>query len=847
MPEELSIFEAIRRHEYAASLVTTFNAYFPFYEEVVLRHLNAAGCQHNVVLMDAGQCGQALAHEELRPRLAGKSYTLLPIKCGGAFHPKLILLAGRQHGLLLVGSHNLTLSGFSFNRELTNCFEYAGDKDRALLPIFHSAVKFIKAWAATLPEPLQEAVNSMARFAPWLQEPQDMLEPDAESYFFGSEPNGRSLWEMVCERVPGRVKRIVVVGPFYDQKLTFIKRLGEDFAPKRLVVGLEPEKTVIAAEARRLVPQAKFVDASSLHDGSGYLHAKAILFEAEQGEELLITGSANPTHPAWLATSASRNAEAVILRHARRNNSLGRALGLSDLAAQPPLTASDWERLNKNKALPADVADNTHPPLIACEVEDGFEIYGIGRQLLAFSRATLLDADGVALGESSAFSFSGDNLCLAASDSAAISLARMLELRTDDGDTAYAIVHHTAELADAAQTDLQREFKRALASPDSEAPIELLKLIEKVIADDAANSSFERPASLTSSETQSDENAEIDSLAVDINQTRATKRRWRPLATGDLALILSVLIHSLGQGLSSPLVERLIIKRSEEELKEEENGESALSVEIDGAAILKTCHRRVRSLFRRMTGQLVLAAEGRSDSLRALLRLTAVLGLTQHLTNCVNHAAWVPQGERIVPLDAQQEFFLDACRYLYARNHGVMKTALQEAGAAAAESCTEAAAVRGLLLWLAWDCGLDVRTVLDDDDPDILWRNLYSLEQLLHLTVEVSKDEEAAGKARLGLSQSASIHKAEGWLQAHLQWGARVAALNGDLRNAPSLAREPLCGDLVFLSKVATPSLTVVLNVEGDKRDKLRLACDEMKKFKSGYVTVVDLSPTRPA
>lgn len=186
--------------------------------------------------------------------------------------------------------------------------------------------------------------------------------------------------------------------------------------------------------------------------------------------------------------------------------------------------------------------------------------------------------------------------------------------------------------------------------------------------------------------------------------------------------------------------------------------------------------------------------------------------------------------------------FWQSVKELFAHQKSNLSDA--EAGASAAENCTEASAVRGLLLWLAWDCGLDVRTGLDDDDPDILWENLYGLEQLMHLTAEISKDEEAAVKARAALSQSASSHKAEGWLQAQLQWGARVSALNGDLRNAPSLAREPVRGDLVFLSKVATPSLTVVLNVEGDK---LTLACDETRKFKGGYVTVVDLSPTRPA
>ncbi|MEP7342615.1 MAG: hypothetical protein ABI977_33110 [Acidobacteriota bacterium] len=680
----------------------------------------------------------------------------------------------------------------------------------------------------------------MARFAPWLQEPQEPIVDGKESHFFGSEPTGPPLWELVRERVPARVKRIVAVGPFFDQSLMFIKRLGEDFSPKNLVVGIEPEKVIIPADACQIVPQAKFVDASLLHDGSGYLHAKAILFETEQGEELLITGSANPTPPAWLAGPTKRNAEAVILRRAGRKDSLGRALGLSALATQPPLTAPDWEKVSQNKPLSTDEERIACSLLIACKVEDGFEIYGFSNGPMGFSRATLLDADGTNLGDSSAFSFDGEILRLKVHDPAALSFTRLLELQTDGCDLAYAIVHHTADLADAAQTDLQREFKRALASPDSEAPIELLKLIEKVIADDTVDGLFERSASFTSGNNQNDGDSEITSLAADsirLGQAKTGTRRWRPLATGDLALILSVLIHRLGQGLASPLVGYLIIKRSEEELKEDESEEPDLSVEIDGAALLKTCHRRFRSLFRRMTGQLALAAEGQSNPLRALLHLAAVLGLTQHLTNRVNYTAWVPRGERIVPLDAQWEFFLNACRYLYARDCGVMKAALQEAGD---EHCIEASAVRGLLLWLAWDCQLDVRTVLDDDEPDVLWENLYGLEQLMYLTADTSSDEEAVSRTRTALLSSISNRKSEEWLKAQLQWGAHLALLSGDLRNAPTLPREPVRGDLVFLSKVAAPFLTVVLNVEGDK---LTLACDVTKKFKSSYVTAVDLSP----
>lgn len=134
--------------------------------------------------------------------------------------------------------------------------------------------------------------------------------------------------------------------------------------------------------------------------------------------------------------------------------------------------------------------------------------------------------------------------------------------------------------------------------------------------------------------------------------------------------------------------------------------------------------------------------------------------------------------------------------------------------------------------------------MLDDDEPDVLWENLYGLEQLMHLTADTSSDEEAVSRTRTALLSSTSNRKSEEWLKAQLQWGAQVALLSGDLRNAPTLPREPMRGDLVFLSKIATPSLTVVLNVEGDK---LTLACDETKKFKSSYVTAVDLSPTRSA
>jgi hypothetical protein len=128
MSERIDILAEIKGGGYKASVITTFNTYLPFYEDVVLRHLIGNGVRHNVLMMDASQA--TLAFVRHKPHSAGHHYTLAPITVGGAFHPKIILLVGARIGLLLVGSHNLTLSGFGYNREMSNLIKYTGANDK---------------------------------------------------------------------------------------------------------------------------------------------------------------------------------------------------------------------------------------------------------------------------------------------------------------------------------------------------------------------------------------------------------------------------------------------------------------------------------------------------------------------------------------------------------------------------------------------------------------------------------------------------------------------------------------------------------------------------------------------
>jgi len=144
---KISISDLVESKGFEASLVTTFNASLPFYEEILLRRLRANGCRHNVVLMDSAQCSASWGSEITRPRQAGFEYSLIPIRTTGAFHPKVAIFAGPKKVALLVGSHNLTVAGLGFNREISNLIEI-DNKKHEFGTLLSDAWNSVLAWLA---------------------------------------------------------------------------------------------------------------------------------------------------------------------------------------------------------------------------------------------------------------------------------------------------------------------------------------------------------------------------------------------------------------------------------------------------------------------------------------------------------------------------------------------------------------------------------------------------------------------------------------------------------------------------------------------------------------------------
>lgn len=852
---EISILDELRRGGFEFSFATTYNAYLPFYEEVVWRHLVAAGCRANVLLMDGRQCAASLSDEGARPRLAGREYTLIPARSRGAFHPKLLMLVGRERGLLFVGSHNLTVAGFGRNRELTSRLEAPTD-DEASLAALGEAWRFMRAWVADQPAELLAAFDAAESYAGWLRDALTAGAPDgARMRFFGSAPEGESLWQRVKGLMPGGVRRVTVVSPFFDGRLRFLKRLAADLEPAEFVVGVEPGAVVIDHAAAAALADVRFVNTNGLREGKGYLHAKAVLVETTDDHELLVTGSANASWQAWLAGSDERNAEAVVVTAGSKRQSTALALGLRGLAEEPPLSPDDWEEIRRKAAGRPKRADESHPvPLVAVETEQGFDAQDPTTAAPSPVAADLFSADGQGIGGAAA-AVEGDRLYrVEVPEPGLRQRTSTVLLRFADGASRLAIAHHTFDVAASAQNERQREWRRAFDSLETDTPLleDMLKIVERVIFDDFEAHQPRPRAGGTHAAAEPDAGgaeAPQETYSARLADAAATPAHLRHARLDDLSVILSAMNRRLAEGLEASVSLGPGIARSEEELIDPETEEEKGWPEIDGAAVAAACRRRVSTLLRRMVGQLELASQTPARSAGAVRQLAAVLGILHRLREVELTAGWLPYDDRLIRDRDEWRFFLDAARLLFRPSAPVMQRAAETHAAAGTKTTApaEPSTAAGLLLWLAWDSGLDVRSVTDAEEQTEVRENLRGVARLVAMARAVSDDERALVKASEAISRHCAFYAGDGvtetWCDEHLDWLKKVADVASSPRAAHTLARPADAGDIVYPTLKAEPGLHVVLQSKGSSVKVVDLDReDEQTTYGIKYVAVIKSS-----
>lgn len=822
--EDVSLLAALKGAKFEASLVTTFNATFPFYEEVVLRRLQAAGSRHNVVLMDAVQCARSWATPTLRPRLAGSAYALIPMTAPGAFHPKICLLASKKRWILLIGSHNLTLSGFGFNREVTTYIDVRPNSVPAHKLLLSHVWSLLKEWLRTQAETLAPSVLEAAhRIGELIPEADGSQSKHSDIRLLGQSTSGPSLLEQLDQAIPAAPTRVVVVGAFFDKQHAFLKALEGRWPGASIKVVIDPDTVKLGGRPHGL--RSQFVDARKLwvNNRDRYLHAKALLLDFGDSH-MLVAGSANPSRPAWLGGTRT-NFEVMLVRPNldvensgfARDLALGftaRAMDDADLRSIP-ITHQDDEN---------DAGVPSAPIRIVALATGTSEILIPASESIGFTKFVMHLQDG--------FYTAPASLGRAENGGAIAELGerahevRWLELSGQGGELLRVIVHHDAAMVRGAAHSRRAELQDALAGLDfSGADIELLiQQIEKAIFDDPEQVVSPLPGA---SHPNSDERppASLErpaSLAVHVNEgLNAIKRKKkRLLQAGSLLDVLDALLYRLGQGLPrSASAGTDTPQLSEEELvgTEHEGAGHEPLTELTKQAV-NSVRKRLKQVVYRMIKQLKTAQgatrpEERATKARAaVVQLVAVLSLVREFRRLRHQPHWRRMGG-FIDLETRQALLSHSMVILFGRRCGIARDVVHDVEV---DEFVELGQVRALLAWLAWDIGHSLLKPIDPMAPKATKDSLvlayaYLYDLLPAIAVDDEDSAQLAFSVRMTSTPTAdeSAH-GENWLAHHIATGLEVAT-------SPAMTyldREGIkTGDLIQVPHLIPPRFSVVVDV----------------------------------
>lgn len=315
----MKLFKAFADTGFHTSIITTFGVDFDAYEAIALARLREAGCRNNILIADGRMLAHSMNDEARRPRLAGRSYSVVGAQPKGVFHPKLILQLGKSKGRLLIASANMTSPGLAGNLEVVGCIN-SDEDDRSANPLLQAALAFLKGFIEAGSVPASQLAWAAQRTT-WLPNtsPGEVLVElgDAGQAAFLASNDSEGIASRFIGLVGGaKVKRLIVVSPYWDVDLSALKYLKKALAPKETAVLIQKSASLFPVQSWPGEKSSTVLNADKI-DGAArtrFAHAKVVIAETSSAD-LVLYGSANCTTAALGSEAAPAiNEEACLCR-----------------------------------------------------------------------------------------------------------------------------------------------------------------------------------------------------------------------------------------------------------------------------------------------------------------------------------------------------------------------------------------------------------------------------------------------------------------------------------------------------------------------------------------------------
>jgi hypothetical protein len=277
----LSLLQALEGEEYDTAFFLTYTLNLRFFEGLVLPRLLRMGVRHIGILVDHTCYAETLRDGRRQEQSeCGRSYIVAPVRLrgGGIQHAKAVWLSGADHRVF-VGSHNLTMSGFNDQIELTTELRSTNPTHVAALHELAAAISEV------VPRPLWSTWTRIRDALP------NVIVRNTDVHVL---TNLQESLEDQLVHVVGPAEYLRVVTPFLDGGQ--LRRLVERIGAQDVVLDVPCEGLDIPlTEALLAVPTLTI---RSVDDDVGRrLHAKGYEFRAGDVTWTAI-GSANCTNRA---------------------------------------------------------------------------------------------------------------------------------------------------------------------------------------------------------------------------------------------------------------------------------------------------------------------------------------------------------------------------------------------------------------------------------------------------------------------------------------------------------------------------------------------------------------------
>jgi len=321
-----NILELIGKNsgKYHSCILTCFNFDFSFFEERVLPILRTANVKNVNVFADGNFLEQAQEMTTGKEFKHNKTYNFSPVYEKGVFHPKIMFLTGLKHGLLIIGSGNITSSGLSTNDEIWGAFHLDNIANENA-PLFAEVWSYLQRFTSNTFGFIPQKIEWIKKYSPWLEElPKVTSKTELETLkqtvqFLSNNPN-QSIYQQLVSRVPKNgLETLTVISPYFDKKGTALKQLLQHFNPKIFNCIVDTNSGLLPTELEsEISSKISFYDWSLCKNDYivevNRLHAKLLHFTYADGLEYMFLGSANVSLAALGSlTIKAKNAEAGIL------------------------------------------------------------------------------------------------------------------------------------------------------------------------------------------------------------------------------------------------------------------------------------------------------------------------------------------------------------------------------------------------------------------------------------------------------------------------------------------------------------------------------------------------------